>query len=178
MKKAAYAGHHYAQFQYALACWNGEGVPRSEQEYIKWMRESAGNGNDEAIIRWAWTRFTGVVQGVRCDSQQELDGVRTLLEDACADGDDFFNQDEIRNFFQELHNEEARLGRRLSIEEMYGTTQQVSNSNVNSNSGGCYVATAVYGSYDCPQVWTLRRFRSFSLAKNGIVELLSSSIIQ
>lgn len=31
--------------------------------------------------------------------------------------------------------------------------------------GGCYVATAVYGSYDCPQVWTLRRFRDFDLAE-------------
>ncbi len=31
-------------------------------------------------------------------------------------------------------------------------------------SGGCYVATAVYGSYDCPQVWTLRRFRDCTLA--------------
>lgn len=30
---------------------------------------------------------------------------------------------------------------------------------------GCYVATAVYGSYDCPQVWTLRRFRDCTLAK-------------
>ncbi len=29
---------------------------------------------------------------------------------------------------------------------------------------GCYVATAVYGSYDCPQVWTLRRFRDDRLA--------------
>ena len=29
---------------------------------------------------------------------------------------------------------------------------------------GCYVATAVYGSYDCPQVWTLRRYRDYSLA--------------
>ena len=29
---------------------------------------------------------------------------------------------------------------------------------------GCYVATAVYGSYDCPQVWTLRRFRDSQLA--------------
>ena len=26
-------------------------------------------------------------------------------------------------------------------------------------SGGCYIATCVYGSYDCPEVWTLRRFR-------------------
>ena len=31
-------------------------------------------------------------------------------------------------------------------------------------SGGCYVATAVYGSYDCPEVWTLRRFRDNTLA--------------
>ena len=34
-----------------------------------------------------------------------------------------------------------------------------------SSGGGCYVATAVYGSYDCPQVWTLRRFRDYELAK-------------
>lgn len=32
-------------------------------------------------------------------------------------------------------------------------------------SGGCYVATCVYGSYDCPQVWTLRRYRDYTLAK-------------
>ena len=35
----------------------------------------------------------------------------------------------------------------------------------NSTSGGCYVATAVYGSYDCPEVWTLRRFRDNTLAE-------------
>ncbi|WP_155950150.1 TFIIB-type zinc finger domain-containing protein [Prevotella sp. P6B4] len=33
----------------------------------------------------------------------------------------------------------------------------------NPSSGPCYVATAVYGSYDCPEVWTLRRFRDFTL---------------
>lgn len=30
-------------------------------------------------------------------------------------------------------------------------------------SSGCYVATCVYGSYDCPQVWTLRRYRDDTL---------------
>ena len=30
--------------------------------------------------------------------------------------------------------------------------------------GGCYVATCVYGSYDCPEVWTLRRYRDDTLA--------------
>ncbi len=33
-----------------------------------------------------------------------------------------------------------------------------------SKSNGCYIATAVYGSYDCPEVWTLRRFRDYTLA--------------
>lgn len=36
-----------------------------------------------------------------------------------------------------------------------------------SDSQGCYVATCVYGSYDCPQVWTLRRFRDNTLAATG-----------
>ena len=34
-----------------------------------------------------------------------------------------------------------------------------------TKSGGCYIATAVYGSYDCPQVWTLRRYRDYDLAR-------------
>ena len=36
-------------------------------------------------------------------------------------------------------------------------------SSSSSGSSGCYVATAVYGSYDCPEVWTLRRFRDNTL---------------
>ena len=31
--------------------------------------------------------------------------------------------------------------------------------------GACYIASAVYGSYDCPPVWTLRRYRDFYLKK-------------
>lgn len=31
--------------------------------------------------------------------------------------------------------------------------------------GGCYIATCVYGSYDCPEVWTLRRYRDRYLAQ-------------
>ena len=31
---------------------------------------------------------------------------------------------------------------------------------------GCYIATCVYGSYDCPEVWMLRRFRDQTLASS------------
>lgn len=54
-----------------------------------------------------------------------------------------------------------------SYTEDFEDSQQTSNQqtgNQQTNSG-CYVATAVYGSYDCPQVWTLRRFRDYTLAK-------------
>lgn len=34
-----------------------------------------------------------------------------------------------------------------------------------SEKKGCYIATCVYGSYDCPQVWILRRFRDYILDK-------------
>lgn len=33
---------------------------------------------------------------------------------------------------------------------------------------GCYIATAVYGSYDCPEVWTLRRFRDYQLKQTAL----------
>lgn len=39
------------------------------------------------------------------------------------------------------------------------------NHSGSGSSGGCYVATAVYGSYDCPEVWVLRRFRDSMLMK-------------
>lgn len=38
----------------------------------------------------------------------------------------------------------------------------------NTNDEGCYVATCVYGSYDCPEVWTLRRFRDNTLAASRL----------
>jgi len=36
------------------------------------------------------------------------------------------------------------------------------------NSNGCYIATCVYGSYNCPEVWTLRRYRDYVLYKNSL----------
>lgn len=51
------------------------------------------------------------------------------------------------------------------------SVQQVSTQSSSSSSDGCYVATAVYGSYDCPQVWTLRRFRDHTLAETWLGRL-------
>ena len=44
-----------------------------------------------------------------------------------------------------------------SAEELYKAS--LNNKSQVPAKNGCYVATLVYGSYDCPEVWTLRRFR-------------------
>jgi len=43
--------------------------------------------------------------------------------------------------------------------------QSADSDSSSSSSEGCYIATCVYGSYDCPQVWTLRRYRDCTLSK-------------
>lgn len=55
---------------------------------------------------------------------------------------------------------------KAEIEYMDGTTEVIDGTNIPVEEGdGCYVATAVYGSYDCPEVWTLRRYRDYELAE-------------
>lgn len=46
-----------------------------------------------------------------------------------------------------------------STRDTTNSTKQSSTHQASSTSSGCYIATAVYGSYDCPEVWTLRRYR-------------------
>lgn len=51
----------------------------------------------------------------------------------------------------------------VKYDNSYMAPVNSSSGNTSSGSGGCYIATCVYGSYDCPQVWTLRRFRDDTL---------------
>jgi hypothetical protein len=65
----------------------------------------------------------------------------------------------------------GRPGNTISSNSTSGTPTSnsrapvTSSNSTNTGSGGCYVATAVYGSYDCPEVWTLRRYRDYTLAE-------------
>ena len=55
------------------------------------------------------------------------------------------------------------------IEYMDGSIEIQQNVTVDPSQGsGCYVATSIYESYDCPPVWVLRRFRDESLAKTAL----------
>lgn len=45
------------------------------------------------------------------------------------------------------------------IKDATSSSSSSSGTSGGKKSGGCYIATCIYGSYDCPQVWTLRRYR-------------------
>lgn len=53
----------------------------------------------------------------------------------------------------------------LEIDPNNEEAKRILAANSSSGTGGCYIATAVYGSYDCPEVWTLRRYRDYTLAE-------------
>lgn len=75
------------------------------------------------------------------------------------------------------HDHDELFAQINQIEKRFRELRPDSNlefSKPTANSGGCYVATAVYGSYDCPEVWTLRRYRDQYLSES----LLGRSFIR
>ena len=65
---------------------------------------------------------------------------------------------QVKNAYITELNQIASVHNEPYIQEL------IAKMNALQTAGGCYVATAVYGSYDCPQVWTLRRYRDNTLA--------------
>lgn len=68
-------------------------------------------------------------------------------------------------FKDKIDNKKANeITKNLKYKDTFKKEEDSNNSynstNVSSTStSGCYVATCVYGSYDCPEVWRLRRYR-------------------
>ena len=83
--------------------------------------------------------------------------------------DEFFNDNylyqETARLVSEILKNDPTFGKKPIRKNSINTQTASSTSNAQTKKGGCYVATSIYGSYDCPQVWTLRRFRDYSLSK-------------
>lgn len=101
----------------------------------------------------------------------------------CNLSDEFFTSSDISMVYlskieQELANNNvieairiyreftgADLAEAKNAVEKYAQEWEINIHKNKGTSGGCYVATCVYGSYDCPEVWTLRRYRDCTLAQ-------------
>lgn len=82
----------------------------------------------------------------------DLNLAENYAKQAIALGD---NEPDIRELLASIQKEK----------EVFQPYQGTNHPSTSSSSGhGCYIATAVYGSYDCPEVWTLRRYRDYKLS--------------
>lgn len=106
-----------------------------------------------AAIKWS-VRRKGYVK-VPGDTPQCVDrAIRVYGERAAS----VAPQDVKERYAEEIENVKASFFGN-------GNSSDGSSRN-NTQKKGCYVATAVYGSYDCPQVWVLRRYRDERLSKS------------
>jgi hypothetical protein len=69
------------------------------------------------------------------------------------------NQDCINSYGEKIKKYEPSYIAPIAYQE------EITPTTVGNTGSGCYIATAVYGTYNCPQVWTLRRFRDYTLAE-------------
>ena len=68
---------------------------------------------------------------------------------------------------QRIHHFDAKSNDARSDDWPFAETQMPQTTYKVPKKNGCYIATAVYGSYDCPEVWTLRRYRDNQLANSA-----------
>ena len=78
------------------------------------------------------------------------------------DHDDCWD-DDCEECYEEGYDDGYNEGRRRQSSR--GTRAVIERNKRRNQENGCYIATAVYGSYDCPEVWVLRRFRDNFLAR-------------
>lgn len=139
---------------------------------VRWCFQNATGKTIKYASFW-FTPYNAVNDTVICSiSGKSTNGVRYTgpLEDGKSDvhscwENAWYNSSIVSAYLENVY-----------IEYMDGTKENIPRSEIsfsvpegiNPKTGekaGCYVATAVYGSYDCPQVWTLRRYRDNTLAE-------------
>ena len=69
------------------------------------------------------------------------------------------------NFYYK-ENTDASVGRGDIVQHVRTIRGGIRLNKLKKKNSGCYVATSIYGSYDCPEVWTLRRYRDNTLDKH------------
>jgi len=81
----------------------------------------------------------------------------------------------IVKYASEKEKREALKKKREALEGNWAVLDELAKDIeklVEVKTGGCYIATCVYGSYNCPEVWTLRRYRDTTLSASWLGRLI------
>lgn len=157
--KSANAGHADAQYWVGLCYLDDLGTGKSPSEGISFLRKAALNNHADAQLSLGQALVNNrgdLMEATHWLCCAHLNGNKTAT-------------DKLKAFVESLDGADTFVEHRIEYIKEYGITPPNSNglpSTQSTNSEGCYIATAVYGSYDAPEVIILRRFRDNILRKH------------
>jgi len=149
---AATLGHAEAQYYLGNNYINGIGIAKDLEKGNYWLTKAAeqqGNINTYKIVTDAQYKIgINYLKGVGVEKDIDQ-GIYWLTKAASIH-----------------HDAQLELARFYSNDK---EKQQYWENKANgSKKSGCYIATCVYGSYDCPEVLTLRQFRDNELSNSWL----------
>lgn len=188
-KRAVDSGEKSIAYKVGLAFGTGDGGIKSDSDALRYFLIAADNGESDAqyMVGLYYESGAGCSSNTtrakqyyrkaallgHGEAQYRLGRLQLLNNEdeyfhwlCCAHISGVKEATEILNDM--IVHDQTGKGLEVTQEEIERIKQNgVNPSNSGTtNSGGCYIASCVYGSYDCPQVWTLRRFRDNTLAKS------------
>ena len=131
-------------------------------EVYKLKKDDSGN-NEVRISELEEKEFEYIMKGANLPSPK-MNNCQEMLADYYSDRG---NKAEALKWLRQAvsNGNDSTFWLEALTKEVEGDAKATQRSLPSTNkSEGCYIATAVYGSYDCPEVWTLRSFRDNSLA--------------
>lgn len=189
-KMAADNGEYSVAFKVGHAYYNGLGCSKDEVTALRYYKLSADHGDLEGQFvtglchehgfgctvntETAKYYYEKAALGGHGQAQWRLGCLQFIAKEhdaihwmCCAHLSGIQDATDMINSFIKDASDKEVFEYQIKLIQQYGVNPRSYNSSSNSesNSDGCYVATCVYGSYDCPQVWTLRRFRDNTLKK-------------
>ena len=134
------------------------------------MKKLVDEGFDECKMNLAICYIDGL--GTSKDHAKAKSLIESVLRSSAFDDQ---QKETARNILSELLRGNYGTDSSISGTVGSGTINHTDNSvsyrpsgSTSTKSSGCYIATCVYGSYDCPNVWVLRRYRDEKLAKSTL----------
>jgi len=121
-------------------------------------------GGGVSIFRGSFSKTGGIITGYANDTNN---GNIAKENGITKDGQGHAIVVLEKNQFTKFKDTTSKLTDNMSYNANNGTSigawKKVGKT---SNSSGCYVATCIYGSYDCPEVCALRRYRDNKLSNS------------
>lgn len=151
--RGADAGDCSCQLKMGVIYGDGELVPPDYPKSLHYFKRAADENNDPTGQYYTGLYLAGMID---CSIPEDPDAAIGYLKKAASG-----NKETIIEKANEALNRIYESRRPAK----YGQPNHAEESETKQ---GCYIATAVYGSYDCPQVWVLRRFRDQILGKKAL----------